>query len=325
LRSRAKIVRLPRVNTEPSTSWAAGAATASPQRSDPLTEGRAAGRADLDLRSTAEIVELINDEDASVAAAVRAASPSLARAIDAIVDRLRRGGRLVYVGAGSSGRLAAVDAAECGPTFGVPLEQVVAVVAGGAAALAVAQEAAEDAAEGGAADVAAAGVRADDAVVVVSASGRTPYVVGAARAARAAGALTVAVVCAERTELGRLVDHEVAAVVGPEVIVGSTRMKAGTAQKLILNTISTVSMIRLGKTYGDLMVDVVASNAKLRDRALRAVADATGAGDAEASAALEVSGGDAKVAIVSLLAGVDAAAARVRLDAAGGAVRKALA
>jgi N-acetylmuramic acid 6-phosphate etherase len=163
-----------------------------------------------------------------------------------------------------------------------------------------------------------------DAVVLLSASGGTPYVVGAARAARASGALTVAVVCAHESELGRLVDHEVAAVVGPEVIAGSTRMKAGTAQKLLLNTISTVTMVRLGKTHGNLMVDLVASNAKLRRRARSAVAIATGAPDGEVDAALAASGGDVKVAIVSLLTGLDAAAARARLDAAGGVVRRAL-
>jgi N-acetylmuramic acid 6-phosphate etherase len=259
----------------------------------------------------------MNSEDATVAAAVRDAAGPLTAAIDAIVDRLERGGRLVYVGAGTSGRLAAMDAAECQPTFGLRPGIVVAVT--------VTDEAAEDDFDAGAAHLAAVNVAEADAVVAISASGSTPYVLGAVRAAAAADALTVGVVCAPDSELGRSVEHEVVAVVGPEVIAGSTRLKAGTAQKLILNTISTVSMIRLGKTYGDLMVDVVASNAKLRDRALRAVADATGAGDAEASAALEVSGGDAKVAIVSLLAGVDAAAARVRLDAAGGAVRKALA
>jgi N-acetylmuramic acid 6-phosphate etherase len=163
-----------------------------------------------------------------------------------------------------------------------------------------------------------------DAVVLLSASGATPYVVGAARSARAAGALTVAVVCAHESELGRLADHEIVAVVGPEVIAGSTRMKAGTAQKLVLNTISTVSMVRLGKTYGNLMVDVVASNAKLRQRARNAILIATGAAEAEVDAALESSDGDVKVAIVSLLSGVDAPSARTRLDAAGGVVRRAL-
>ena len=290
----------------------------------PVTEGHVSGPSDIDLRSTLDLVELINDEDARVPLAVRSASRPLAAAIDGIVARLGRGGRLVYVGAGSSGRLALVDAAECGPTFGVPPEQVIALIAGGAMALAVAQEAAEDDDEAGARDLDAAGVDERDAVVLLSASGGTPYVVGAARMARKAGALTVAVVCAHESELGRLADHEVTVVVGPEVIAGSTRMKAGTAQKLVLNTISTVAMVRLGKTYGNLMVDVVASNAKLRNRARSAVVIATGAGEADVDAALESSGGDAKVAIVALLSGLDAAGARTRLAAAGGVVRRAL-
>jgi N-acetylmuramic acid 6-phosphate etherase len=290
----------------------------------PVTEDHVSGRSDLDLRSTLALVELINDEDAGVPAAVRNAARPLAAAIDAIAERLALGGRLIYVGAGSSGRLAAVDAAECGPTFGVPPEQVVVLVAGGVAALAVAQEAAEDDDLAGARDVDAAGVQERDAVVLLSASGRTPYVAGAARAAREAGALTVALVCADESELGRLADHEVAVVVGPEVIAGSTRMKAGTAQKLLLNTISTVTMVRLGKTYGNLMVDVVASNAKLRNRARSAVVIATGAAEAEVDAALESSAGDVKVAIVSLLSGLDAASAQARLAAAGGVVRRAL-
>jgi N-acetylmuramic acid 6-phosphate etherase len=290
-----------------------------------VTEGRVEGHADLDLRSTLAMVELVNDEDAKVAHAVRAAAPRLAAAIDAIAERLGRGGRLIYVGAGSSGRLALVDAAECGPTFGVPPEQVLAVVAGGATALAVAQEAAEDDGAAGAADVTQARVSDRDAVVLLSASGETAYVTGAARTAAAAGALTVGVVCAEASQLGRLVEHEIVAVVGPEVISGSTRMKAGTAQKLILNTISTVTMVKLGKTYGNLMVDVVASNAKLRERTRRAVMLATGASTDAADAALVLADGSAKVAIVSLLAKVDAAAAQQRLEEAGGVVRRALA
>jgi N-acetylmuramic acid 6-phosphate etherase len=292
---------------------------------EPITEQRAerAG-ADLDLRSTADLVGLINDADATVAGAVRGASTALAAAIDAIVQRLERGGRLVYVGAGSSGRLAHVDAAECPPTFGVPDDLVLALVAGGTDSLAVAQEAAEDDAGAGAADVASAGIGPADAVVALSASGRTPYVLGAVRAAAGTGALTVGVVCVPDSELGRLVDHEVAAVVGPEVIAGSTRMKAGTAQKLVLNTISTVAMIRLGRTFGDLMVDVVASNDKLRARARQTVALATGAPREQVDDALEAAGGDPKVAIVALLGGVDATTARARLAAAGGVVRKAL-
>jgi len=293
-------------------------------RGETVTEVQATQHADLDLRSTRELVELLNDEDSTVPEAVRGTAEALADAIDAIVARLERGGRLVYVGAGSSGRLALVDAAECGPTFGLPAGRMVAIVAGGAEALAVAQEAAEDDEAAGAADVAAAKVSGDDAVVALSASGTTPYVLAAARAARDAGALTVGVVCNPNSPLGLLVEHEVVAVVGPEVIAGSTRLKAGTAQKLILNTISTVSMVRLGKTFGNLMVDVVASNAKLRARARRAVALATGAPDDEVDAALAAAGGDAKVAIVSLLAGLDAESARSRLEAAGGVVRRSL-
>ena len=292
---------------------------------EPVTERRADDLADLDLLPTQRLVERINDEDARVAPAVRAAAAPLARAVDAIAERLRDGGRLVYVGAGSSGRLALVDAAECGPTFGVPEATVLALIAGGPAAAAAAQEAAEDDAGAGADDVAAVAVGPADAVVALSAGGSTPYTVGAARAARDAGALLVAVVCTEGSELGALADHEVVALVGPEVIAGSTRMKAGTAQKLVLNTLSTATMIRLGRTYGNLMVDVVASNAKLRARARRAVALACDASEEEADAALAASGGDAKVAIVSLLLGLDADAARERLERAGGVVRAAVA
>jgi N-acetylmuramic acid 6-phosphate etherase len=291
---------------------------------EPVTELRVEEHADLDLQSTRGLVELLNDEDAKVPGAVRSVAGPLAAAIDAIVQRLEDGGRLVYVGAGSSGRLALVDAAECGPTFGAPPGQVLAVVAGGSEALAVAQEAAEDDELAGEADLAAIGVGPPDAVVAVSASGTTPYVLGAARAAGSAGALTIAVVCAPDSELGRLVGHEIVAVVGPELIAGSTRLKAGTAQKLVLNTISTVTMIRLGKTFGNLMVDVVAGNAKLRARARRAVVVATGSSDEEVDAALEAAGGDAKVAIVSLLSGVDVDDARARLKASGGIVRRSL-
>ena len=293
-------------------------------RVEAITEGRVEEHADLDLRPTRELVELMNDEDATVTAAVRDAAAPLAAAIDGIVRRMERGGRLVYVGAGTSGRLAAVDAAECGPTFGLRPGLVVAIVAGGLEAIAVAQEAAEDDADKGAADLAAAGVGPADAVVAISASGGTPYVVGAARAAGEARALTIGVVCAADSELGRIAEHEVVAVVGPEVIAGSTRLKAGTAQKLILNTISTVTMVRLGKTFGNLMVDVVASNSKLRARARRTVVQATDASPEEVDAALEAARGDAKVAIVSLLAGVSAEEARLRLKAASGSVRRSL-
>jgi N-acetylmuramic acid 6-phosphate etherase len=283
---------------------------------EPLTEQRDARHADLDLRSTLELVELINDEDARVAPAVRVAAPELAAAIDAIAARMELGGRLVYAGAGTSGRLAAADAAECGPTFGVPEGRVL--------ALTVVDEPDEDDEHAGAAAVADAGVGVGDALVALSASGTTPYVLGALRAAADAGALTVAVACTEGSELGRIADHEVVVLTGAEVLTGSTRMKAGTAQKLVLNTISTVTMMRLGRTYGNLMVDVVASNAKLRARARRTVGLATEVSDAEIDDALAAANGDAKVAIVSLLTGLHADDARRRLGAADGAIRRAL-
>ena len=288
------------------------------------TEGRDPAGADLDLRSTGELVRLMGAADATVPPAVAAAHDALAAAIDDVADRLADGGRLVYVGAGTSGRLALVDAVECQSTFGLDPGRVVALVAGGATSTTTAQEHAEDDAEAGAADLKALSLSGQDAVVGVSASGRTPYVLGALEEAREAGALTVAVVCVQGSPIGALADREVAVVVGAEVLAGSTRLKAGTAQKLVLNTISTVSMIRLGKTFGNLMVDVVATNEKLRARVRRIVELATGAPPPEVAVALEASGGDAKVAIVVLLADVDAATARERLAGAAGIVRKAL-
>jgi N-acetylmuramic acid 6-phosphate etherase len=288
-----------------------------------ITEARDK-RPDYDLSSTAELVALMNREDASVPAAVAGIASELAVAIDGVVERLRRGGRLVYVGAGSSGQIAALDAGECEATFSTEPGQVVALVAGAGLESAEEREATEDDAASGRNTVGRLGVSERDAVVGVSASGRTPYTVAALEAARTAGALTVAVVSVRDSQLGRLVDHELAAVVGPEFVAGSTRLKAGTAQKLVLNTISTVAMIRLGKTYGDLMVDVRTSNEKLAARARRIVRAATGVSEDEAARALTDSDGSAKVAIVSLLAGTDAAAARQRLEQAGGSIRSAL-
>lgn len=295
-----------------------------PELDELPTEGWDPTGADLDLRTTDELVRLMATADASVPAALAEARGALVDAVDAVVGRLAAGGRLVYVGAGTSGRLALVDAVECQSTFGLEPGRVVAVVAGGAAAAAVAQEQAEDDAEAGAAELRALQVSPADAVVGISASGRTPYVVGALEEARRQGALTVAVVCSQGSPIGSLAELEVAVVVGPEVLAGSTRLKAGTAQKLVLNTISTVSMIRLGKTFGNLMVDVVATNEKLRARVRRIVLLATGAADDEVDAALAASRGEAKVAIVMLLGGLDVATARRRLEASGGVVRKAL-
>jgi len=290
---------------------------------DELTTEARAERPDYDQSTTAELVELMNREDAIVPGAVAEITAELAGAIDAVVERLRGGGRLVYVGAGSSGAIAALDADECEATFSTEPGQVVALVAG--AGLASDQrEAAEDDGAAGRLAVEKLGISARDAVLGVSASGRTPYVVEALRAAAATRALTVAVVAVDGSELGRLADHELTAIVGPEFVAGSTRLKAGTAQKLVLNTISTVAMIRLGKTYGDLMVDVRSSNEKLAARARRIVQSATGVSEEEARAALAEADGSAKVAIVALLAGTDARTARERLERSGGVIRSAL-
>jgi N-acetylmuramic acid 6-phosphate etherase len=255
---------------------------------------------------------------------VGAIAGEIATAIDAIVERLVAGGRLVYVGAGSSGRIAALDAEECEATFSTAPGQVVALDAGSELSSAEEREAAEDDAEAGRRAVEELGVSAGDAVVGVSASGRTPYVLGALEAAVAAGALTAALVAVHDSDLARRTEHELVVVVGPEFVAGSTRLKAGTAQKLVLNTISTVAMIRLGKTYGDLMVDVRTSNEKLEARARRIVRLATGVSDDEAEEALAAAGGSAKVAVVSLLADVDADTARARLERSGGHIRSAL-
>ena len=289
-----------------------------------ITEAGGDPAAGYEARGTLELVELMNAADATVSAAVLAAAPAIARAVDDISERMRAGGRLLYVGAGSSGRIAALDASECVATFSTPPDGVVALVAGGERADALVEAAAEDDREAGAAELLALGPTPADAVVGISASGTTPYVVGALKAAAEAGALTVCVVSAAGSQLGSLVEHEIVVAVGPEFLAGSTRLKAGTAQKLVLNTISTVSMIRLGKTYGNLMVDVVAANAKLAGRVRRIVAAATGASDADVEEALDDAGGDTRVAIVSLLAGVDAETARRRLEAAGRSIAGAL-
>jgi N-acetylmuramic acid 6-phosphate etherase len=288
------------------------------------TEAGGESTLDYDVRSTVELVELMNDLDDSVPAVVRGAAEDIGHLVDAVADRLARGGRLMYVGAGSSGRIAAVDAAECESTFSASPGQVVALVAGGAESSPLEQEVAEDDREAGTRDLLALGAGALDAVVCISASGRTPYVLGAAAAASSAGALTGCIVCVPESELARGVDHAVTVVVGPEFLAGSTRLKAGTAQKLVLNTLSTLSMLRLGKTYGNLMVDVVASNEKLRDRVRRIVQTATGADPDEIDTALAAADGRAKVAIVSLLAGIEAEEAKARLDDAGGNTRRAL-
>jgi N-acetylmuramic acid 6-phosphate etherase len=288
------------------------------------TEARDATGADLDLRSTAELVEAMNAGDATVPAAVAGATRAVAELIDAVADRLGSGGRLIYVGAGTSGRLAALDAVECETTFSTPPGQVTALVAGGMGLSAAEQEAAEDDAGAGASELEALDVSAPDVVVGVSASGRSPYVRGALVAARTRGALTGCIVCVDGSELAELADLVVCVPVGAEFLAGSTRLKAGTAQKLVLNMISTISMIRLGKTYGNLMVDLDATNDKLRARVRSIVGHATGEPPERVDEALAAAGGNPKVAIVSLLTGVDAEAAAARLAAAGGVVRGAV-
>jgi N-acetylmuramic acid 6-phosphate etherase len=288
------------------------------------TEAGSEPGADYDLRTTLELVGLMNAEDETVPAAVADATGQIVAAIEAIAESLRRGGRLIYVGAGSSGRIAALDASECESTFSTPPGKVVSLLAGGPDASALEQEAAEDDREAGRTDVVALGLRAEDVVVGVSASGRTPYTVAALEAAAAAGARTACVVSVPESELEAVVEHAVVVVVGPEFLAGSTRLKAGTAQKLVLNMLSTISMIRLGKTFGNLMVDVAASNQKLRARVRRIVRAATGASPDEVDAALAAADGEAKAAIVSLLAGIGADEARARLDDAGQSIRLAV-
>ncbi|MBD3577403.1 N-acetylmuramic acid 6-phosphate etherase [Streptomyces sp. KD18] len=281
--------------------------------------------ADIDRLDTLALARLMNAEDAGVPAAVAAELPAIAAAVDAIAARMARGGRLVYAGAGTAGRMGVLDASECPPTFSTGPGQVVGLIAGGPSAMVQAVEGAEDSPELAAADLAALKLTAEDSVVGISASGRTPYALGAVAYARARGALTVGLSCNAGSALAAAAEHGIEVVVGPELLTGSTRLKAGTAQKLVLNLISTITMIRLGKTYGNLMVDLRATNDKLRARSRRIVALATGAGDDEVEAALAAAGGEVKAAILVLLAGVDGPTASALLTASHGHLRAALA
>jgi N-acetylmuramic acid 6-phosphate etherase len=279
----------------------------------------------LDRYDTATLVDAFVADQAQAAWAVRAAAAQLAQAVDAAVPRLQAGGRIVYVGAGTSGRLGVLDAVELFPTFSWPRDRAPALLAGGQGAMFLAVEGAEDRAEQGAADLQALQPTPQDTVLLLAASGTTPYALGAAQAARAAGALTVGIVNNPGAPLAAACDIGVVLDTGPEVISGSTRLKAGTAQKIALNSFSSSVMVRLHKVYGNLMVDLRASNAKLVARALRLTVRATGASEADAQAALAACGSQVKVAIVMLQAGVDAVAAQARLDAAQGSVHGALA
>ena len=290
----------------------------------PVTERENPRTRDIGARPAREIVQLINDEDATVPAAVARELDAVAAAIDAIAARLSSGGRLLYVGTGTSGRLGVLDASECPPTFGVAPELVQGVIAGGYEACHRAVEASEDDREAGARDLDARGLTAADAVVGLAASGRTPYTVGAVAHARARGAFTAAVTCVPGSEITRAAELAIVPVVGPEVIAGSTRMKAGTAQKLVLNMISTGVMIRLGYVTGNRMTNLLPRNVKLQARALRIVRAEAGVDERTAQEALARAGGELPVAIVMLRAGCDADRARAALAAARGVVQDAL-
>jgi N-acetylmuramic acid 6-phosphate etherase len=288
-----------------------------------LTEQVNPGTRGIDSLPTLDVLRLMNAEDRGVADGVAAVVPAIADAVDRIAVRMLDGGRLFYIGAGTSGRLGVLDAAECPPTFHVSPDLVQGVIAGGDAALARATEATEDDPESGKRDLAARGFGAKDSLVGIAASGRTPYVLGAVAFARSIGAFTAGISCTPDSELSRVVDVSIAPLVGPEVIAGSTRMKAGTATKLVLNMISTALMIRLGYVYGNLMVNVQPRNSKLEDRARRIVAESAGVSYERASELLREAG-VVKTAIVMSRMAMDRAAAEARLSAAGGHLSEAL-
>jgi N-acetylmuramic acid 6-phosphate etherase len=280
--------------------------------------------ADLDRLSSLELVSLINAEDAKIAAAVAEQIAVIAAAVDLIAEKLADGGRLIYLGAGTSGRLGVLDASECPPTFDADAGQVIGLIAGGDGALRVAVEGAEDSANLAAEDLRKQKLSAKDVVVGIAASGTTPYVLGALDEARSVGAATIALTCNRDAPIAAHADICIAVVTGPEVLAGSTRMKAGTATKMVLNMLTTAAKVRLGKTYGNLMVDLRASNEKLVGRSLRILQTLSGLTPAEAKTALEASGGELKTAIVSQRLGISAGEARQRLQAAGGRLRIAL-
>lgn len=288
-----------------------------------VTEGRLAESLNIDQASTLEMMRLINDQDKLVALAVEKELPQIAKAVDAIYERMKEGGRLFYAGAGTSGRLGVLDASEIPPTYGTPMDLVQGMIAGGKSAVFETQEGAEDSVEQGSFDVASR-VMTQDVVVGIAASGRTPYTLAAVEEAKRRGCLTIAVTNNPNSPLAATADIAIAPVVGPEVVMGSTRMKAGTAQKLVLNMLSTGVMIKLGKVYSNLMVDMIASNAKLQQRAIRMVALATGADDGTAGQALAEADGSVKAATVALLAGVETRVALEAVARSGGLVRQAI-
>ena len=289
-----------------------------------LTEQSNPASASIDALPTEQVLCIINAEDKKVADAVEREMPSIARAVDAIVAAFHNGGRLFYIGAGTSGRLGVLDASECPPTFSVPPDLVQGIIAGGEAALSQATEASEDDPASGARDLLARGFTGRDVLVGIAASGRTPYVLSAVAEARRLGAVTVGLSCTPDSELARAVEIAITPLTGPEVVTGSTRMKAGTAQKLVLNMLTTAAFIRLGYVYGNLMVNVQPRNAKLADRARRIVAQAAGVSDERAREWLAAAGDQVRVAILMARTGIGREDAERRLAAAGGSITKAL-
>ena len=290
-----------------------------------LTEQPNPASAAIDTLPAEEALRIINAEDQKVASAVEKEIPAIARAVEAAVAALERGGRMFYIGAGTSGRLGVLDASEIPPTFSVPPEMVQGIMAGGERALTRASETSEDDRDAGACDLRARGFTAPDVLVGITASGRTPYVLGAVAEARSMGAVTIGICCTPESELSSAVDIAIAPLVGPEVVAGSTRMKAGTAQKLVLNMLSTATFIRLGYVYGNLMVNVQPTNHKLAERARRIIAEAAGVAPDRAAELLAGSGNRVRTAIVMGKAGVSREEAEHRLAAAGGRVARALA
>jgi len=288
-----------------------------------VSESRNPQTMQIDLMPTAQILAAMNSEDARVPAAVELVIPQIAQAVDRIVDAFRMGGRLIYIGAGTSGRLGVLDASECPPTFGVSGDMVVGLIAGGDTALRYPVEGAEDSPEQGKNDLERIQAGKADVVVGIAVSGRTPYVVGALDYAKSLGATTVALSCNPDSTIARMADIAISPVVGPEALTGSTRLKSGTAQKLVLNMLTTASMIRIGKTYENLMVDLSVSNEKLAARASRIVVEASGCSPEEAERVLALSGNNVKLAILMALTGMDAASGEIALSNADGFLRRA--
>ncbi len=291
---------------------------------DLITEARNPASEEIDVKTTEEILRIINNEDKKVPFVVETEIPYISQAVEILVAAFKNGGRLFYIGAGTSGRLGVLDAAECPPTFGTQPEMIQGIIAGGAEALVRAQEGSEDRGEDGVRDILARGFNEKDVLCGIAASRRTPYVLAALKKARELGAKTIFVTCNPRSELNLEVDVAICPVVGPEVVMGSTRMKAGAATKLVLNMLTTAAMIRLGKVYGNMMVDLQMNSRKLEERSKRTVMMVTGVDYKHAENVLRKAQGHVKAALVMILAGVDADEARRRLQVSDGFVRRAI-